>query len=134
MMYYALLASKYSTTAAPFSTMELDGEKSRAFGFLLTAASYPKLVQSLVNCRKIAFFEVAVDGISGFISAVMKRMMEVPPTPDDDDDNEGDDGDDDDDGDAGSLLSLEGDELLGGPVWLRATPHAYWRSVFCIYS
>ena len=132
MMYYALLASIYSTIAAPFSTMELDGEKSRAFGFLLTAASYPKLVQSLVNWRKIAFFEV-VDGISGFISAVMKRMMEVPPTPDDDDD-ESDDGDDDDDGDAGSLLSLEGDELLGGPVWLRAAPHAYWRSVFCTYS
>ena len=133
MMYYTLLASKYSTTAAPFSTMELDSEKSRAFDFLLAAASYPKLVQSLVNCRKIAFFEV-VDGIGGFISAAMKRMTEVPPTPDDDDEDDGDDEDDDDDGDAGALLSLEGDELLGGPVWLRAAPHAYWRSVLRIHS
>ena len=43
-----------------------------------------------------------------------------------------DDDDDDDDDDAGALFSMEGNELLGRPVWLRAPPYADWRSVFCI--
>ena len=59
---------------------------------------------------------------------------------DDDDDDDGDDDEDDDDiedddgddDDAGALLSMEGNELLGRPVWLRAPPYADWRSVFCI--
>ena len=50
---------------------------------------------------------------------------------DDHDDQDNDDADDDD-GDAGALLSMEGDELLGWPVWLRAAPYAYWWSVFSI--